>query len=296
MSNRARSNRKDGRKRTETAGKPARPRYAAPAVDQALDIIEFLSRNTPAYGINELSRTLNISTNTVFRILRRLTERGYTEQDPSGGYRMGTQFFALGMRLYTRFELRLRARPHLEKLAADTHETCQIHVPDKDRVLVLDCLIPQAEFFLQTTPGSRFHYHPNAFGKAILAFLSETEIKDILPEKLASLAPKTITSRRQLLSHLKQVRETGIAYDMEEYSVGFFCIGSPVFDVTGKVVAGIGITGVLRPPVRRQFPQWEERVLSCAEHISRDIGYSGNAFKEFATNRAKLSPKRSRSK
>jgi len=258
------------------------PRYAAPAVDQALDIIELLSRNSRAYGINELARTLNISTNTVYRILRRLTERGYTEQDATGGYRLSTQFFSLGMRLYSRFDLRLRARPHLERLAEETRKTVQIHVPDKDHVLVLDCIAPQADFFLQTTLGSRFYYHPNAFGKAILAFLDEATVRTMVPEKLPALTPHTITSRKVLMAQLEKVRQTGLAYDMEEYNPGFFCIGSPVFDVTGKVVAGIGITGVLQKDTPAGFREWERAVVCCAESISTDIGYVGDAYIRFA--------------
>ena len=269
------------RKHTRAAARRTAPRYAAPAVDQALDIVELLSHTPRAFGINELSRTLHISTNTVFRILRRLTERGYTEPDASGGYRLGMRFFSLGMRLQHRFDLRLRARPHLEKLCEQTHETCQIHVPDKDRMLVLDCLSPQAEFFLQTTLGSRFHFHPNAFGKAVLAFWAPEAIRSAVPEKLPAFTPHTITTRSKLLSHLKQVCQTGIAYDREEYIPGFFCIGAPVFDVTGAAVAGVGITGVLQKSSASRFREWEQLVLRCARQIAADIGYDGERYNRF---------------
>lgn len=257
-------------------------RYAAPAVDQALDIVELLSHNTRSYGINELARALGISTNTVYRILRRLTERGYTEQDPSGGYHLSTQFFSLGMRLYNRFDLRIRARPHLERLAEETHKTAQIHVPDKNRVMVLDCVSPQAEFFLATTPGSRFHYHPNAFGKVILAFMDPAIVKSLVPRKLPAMTPHTLTSRRDLLAQLQKIRQTGVAYDCEEYNLGFFCIGAPVFDVTGKVVAGIGVTGVLQKDTHARFREWELAVVRCAAKIAADIGYVGDAYDRFA--------------
>jgi len=268
-------------KRPPGSAGSALPKYAAPAVDQALDIVELLSHNSKAYGINELSRALKISTNTVFRIVRRLTERGYTELDSGGGYRLGTRFFSLGMRLQHRFDLRMRARPHLDQLCEQTHATCQIHVPDKDRMLVMDSLNPQADFFLQTTLGSRFYYHPNAFGKAVLAFWSPKEVAAVIPAKLPDFTPHTITTRRELLEHLKQVRQTGIAYDMEEYNPGFFCIGAPVFDVTGAVVAGIGITAVLQKNSAERFREWERLVLACAARIAADIGYDGDRYVKF---------------
>ena len=65
--------------------------YSAPAVDRALDIIEFMAENHRPFGATEIARELNIPTNSVFRILTRLTERNYTEKDlESGGYREAT--------------------------------------------------------------------------------------------------------------------------------------------------------------------------------------------------------------
>ena len=45
-------------------------KYAVPAVEQMLDIVEHLAQNHRPYGITELARQLGISTNGVFRILR----------------------------------------------------------------------------------------------------------------------------------------------------------------------------------------------------------------------------------
>ena len=124
--------------------KATKRQYAAPAVDRALDILEFMAKHPHSYGATELSRCLNIPINSVFRILKRLTEREYTAQDPlSDGYQLSTKMFSLGMSLYTRFELRQRARPHLEWLCRESEETCQLQVPHGDMVLVLDTVSPE---------------------------------------------------------------------------------------------------------------------------------------------------------
>ena len=254
--------------------------YAAPAVDRALDILEFLAEHPRPYGGTELSRILNIPTNTVFRILKRLTEREYTKQDSnSGGYTLGTRVFTLGMSLYTRFELRQRARNHLEWLCKETQETCQIQVPQGDQVLVLDTVNPETNFYLRIVPGSLLHYHPNAFGKVILAFMPEDEVKQILPPKLLGLTKNTITLRSDLMNQLEETRKTGFAYDNEEYTGGVYCIGSPVFDVEGKVVAGLGITCLASWfDEKTKKESYEKLVLECAFRISKDIGYLGKYF------------------
>ena len=145
--------------------------YSAPAVDRTLDIIEFMALHPRPYGATELSRCLNIPINSVFRILKRLTDREYTIQDPlSSGYQLSTKVFSLGMSLYTRFELRQRARPHIEWLSRETEETCQLQIPQADMMLVLDTVSPEVSYYLRIVPGALVYYHPNAYGKVVLAF------------------------------------------------------------------------------------------------------------------------------
>lgn len=259
--------------------KKTSPTYAAPAIDRMLDIVEFLAQQHQPFGVTELSRTLDISTNSVFRIMRRLTERGYAIVDPeSGGYQLGPKFFSLGMRLASQFDLRKQAREPLQWLAHKTGETCQIHTPDGDRVLVLDVITPDADFFFQVAVGARTYWHSDAFGKTILAFRSEEEIRETVSGNLVELTCNTITDMDAFLENLKKVRQTGIAYDWEEYNVGVYCIGAPVFDVTGQAVAGVGMTGLearFRTDAREQT---EKLVLTAAKSISQNIGYTGNIY------------------
>ncbi|OGV50051.1 MAG: hypothetical protein A2017_02685 [Lentisphaerae bacterium GWF2_44_16] len=254
-------------------------KYAAPAVDSMLDILEFMAKNPRPFGPTELSRTLGITTNLVFRVLKRLTERGYAEVNTEGTYKLSTRFFTLGMSLYSNFEIRRRARKHLEKLCEQIGETCQLQIPDGDKMLVVDTVNPSADFFLHVVPGSRVYYHANAFGKAVMAFMDESEVRKLLSRKMPALTENTITDFDKLREELKTVHETGIAYDNQEYINGSFCIGAPVFDFNGNACAGTGMTGMyLRfGPDRKTF--FEEAVLNCADNISKDIGYTGDFFK-----------------
>jgi DNA-binding IclR family transcriptional regulator len=255
--------------------------YSAPAVDRALDILEFMADHHRPFGATEIARELDIPTNSVFRILKRLTERKYTTQDPvSGGYQLSNRIFTLGMSLYTRFELRQRARSHIEWLCREIEETCQIQIPQGDRMLVMDTYNPEKEFFLRIVPGSLVYYHPNAYGKAVLAFKDIEDVKAVLPQRMIGLTPKTIIDRDKFIEHLKSIRDTGLSYDDEEYTSGIFCVGAPVFDFEGKPVAGLGATCILSTLNAKKKTEIERRVLECAYHVSMDIGYLGDFFKD----------------
>jgi DNA-binding IclR family transcriptional regulator len=253
--------------------------YSAPAVDRALDILEYMAAHPGPYGATELSRCLKIPLNSVFRIMKRLTEREYAVQDlPSGGYRLSTRMFSLGMSLYTRFDLRQQARPHLERLCRETQETCQLQVPQGERMLVLDSLSPEVQYYIRIVPGGLVWFHPNAYGKAVLAFMEEEERRRVLPARLPALTPHTLVQRSELLKQMEEVRRTGIAYDNEEYNEGIRCIGAPVFDVEGRAVAGLGVTGLVATFRRARHPGFEQLVLECAAAVSRAVGYTGSFF------------------
>lgn len=253
--------------------------YSAPAVDGMLDIVEFLSARSRPYGVTELAQAVELSANMTFRILQRLVERGYVEKDPeSDGYSLGPRFFTLGMRLANRFDLRLRARPHLERLARECGETAQLHIPREAGVLVLDTVSAPADYFLQVVPGIRLAYHGNAFGKAILAFLPEPRRDAILASPPEAFTPNTVTDRSALAAELEAVRTKGLAYDREEYTLGIYCIGAPVFGAAEEVVGGVGITGLASRFDEAGRTRHERLVLQAASAISRDIGYGGGFF------------------
>lgn len=246
-----------------------------------LDIVEHLAQNHRGYGITELARALGITTNSAFRILKCLAERGYAEADPAGGYRLGTKFFTLGMQLYARFDLRRRARPHLERLCEQSGQTAQLYSLQDNHALVLDCVTPAASSFIQVLPGSRMEIHASAFSKAVLAFLPEAEARRRLPRRLAALTPHTVTDRKKLFEELAQIRASGLAYDREGYMLGIFCIGAPVFDVNGEPVAGVGVTGLVSVSHPEKQSALKQTILGCAENISYDIGYEADRFKKF---------------
>lgn len=252
--------------------KTCKSTYAAPAVDGMLDVVEHLAAHPEGHGITELSRELGLSTNLVFRILKRLVERGYAKMDAAGNYQLGSRFLSLGMKLYRRFDLRSLARPFLRELCQGCGETCQLQVPDGDRMLVAEVITPDSDYYLQVVPGSRTFYHANAFGKCVLAHLPEDEFAVIVAAGLTQLTEATLTRESALRRELATVRRSGLGYDRAEYLDGIYCIGAPVFDCLGKVVAGVGITGLIsRQHPDRQATQ-EAAVKKCAAALSEALG------------------------
>jgi len=246
--------------------------YSAPAAASTLEVLEFMAGNPGAWGPTELAKRLDSSANLTFRVLNVLQEKGYVKRNPSGQYELTAGLYSLGMKLQNSFDLRKQARPFLEALAETTLDSCQIQVPDGDRMLQLDFVPPPADYYLAVTPGVRLYRHGNAFGKAVWAFLPEDESEEWLRSPLPTLTPKTIVDPARLREELAEVHKTRSASEFDEYLLGTYCIGSPVFDATGRVVAGIGVTGLSSLLPQKNIPELRKLVRECAEHISTAIG------------------------
>lgn len=248
-------------------------KYSAPAVDGMLDIVEFLAKSEHPCGVTELSRQLKLTNNLIFRIMKKMEARGYVVADSASAYQLGPAFFSLGMKLHARFDLRRQGRGFIEELCRETGETCQIQIPDGDRMLTIDVVTPQKDYFLTVLPGSRTYYHANAFGKCLMAYMSEEQVEKILSGELPQLTSNTQTDLKKIMEELENVRKTGLAYDREEYINGIYCVGAPVFNARGEAVAGAGMTGMANRQNRQSLKEIEKAVKLCAAGISRAIGF-----------------------
>lgn len=247
-------------------------KYSAPAAASTLEVLEFMAEHPGAWGPTELAKRLELSSNLAFRVLNVLQEKGYVKRNPAGQYELTAGLYSLGMRLQNNFDLRKQARPFLEQLAETAGESCQIQIPAGERMLQLDFIPPPADYYLAVTPGIRLHWHGNAFGKAVWAFLPPNESDALLRAPLHRMTPHTVVDPERLREELAEIRKIRSASEFNEYVLGSYCIGSPVFDATGRPVAGIGITGLASRLDEARIPELRETVRECAERISTEIG------------------------
>jgi IclR family transcriptional regulator, pca regulon regulatory protein len=90
--------------------------------------------------------------------------------------------------------------------------------------------------------GSRIPSYCSATGKALLAFLSQPDLDDVLDRiELLPRGPRSLATRTTLLAELGQVRRTGIALNDEELDSGLRSIAVPVRSRSGPVVAAINL-------------------------------------------------------
>jgi DNA-binding IclR family transcriptional regulator len=114
--------------------------------------------------------------------------------------------------------------------------------------------------------------HASALGKAILAFLPDSSVDDLLAEERPRLTSRTLTPKA-LRTELGLVREQGWARERDEAVLGESSVASPIFDHSGNPVGAIGVFGdtdriVPRAPAKALT----SAVTDAARGISRELG------------------------
>jgi DNA-binding IclR family transcriptional regulator len=131
----------------------------------------------------------------------------------------------------------------MEELARETGEVIHLAVLDGSDIVYLEKKGQGQILTVATRVGGRNPAYASSMGKILLADLSESELKKVLGRgRLKKLTANTITEMPRLLEELARIREQGFALDNEETFPGIRCVGAPIRDSGGKVIAAVSVT------------------------------------------------------
>lgn len=241
----------------------------------------FVERSGDAKSIpfTEIAGAVPFARTTVHRILYSLEKLGYVEKDGNRArYELGAKFFELtGPAIHFR-RLQSVSKSVMQTLLLRFGETINLGVLDDGQVTYIDVLQSPSALRIAAVPGERNPVHSTSLGKAMLAFMPEEEVEAVLEmHPMIKRTPRTITQKKHFLEHLATVRESSIALDIEENVTGVVCAAAPIHDQSGRVIAGISISG----PASRMEPKLakvQQELKEAAQTITRML--SPSAVKE----------------
>jgi IclR family transcriptional regulator, KDG regulon repressor len=249
----------------------------ATAVERALTILEAAAQRREGLTNSEISRRLAIPKSSASYILRVLDRRGYLRRDAATGrYRLGLRLLSLGRDAQSSVDLAEIALPYMRALVEKIHMAVHLAVLDQGEAVYVEKVEAAGFFKVNTWVGRRMYLHSTSVGKALLAWMPTSEAEAILRQQgLKKRTPRTITSVPRLVSELERVRELGHSVDDEENSVGARCVGAPIFDSSGAVVAALGGSGTLSQTDDANLARIVEALKDAARKISRQLIRSG---------------------
>jgi DNA-binding IclR family transcriptional regulator len=250
-------------------GKPAVRQVAA--VDRSLRVLEELASAGGELGTNELARRTGVNASSVSRLLATLSARGYIEHvEETGRYRLGLRLLQLGNVVLAGLDLRELARPHLERLVAETGETATLSVPGEHDAVTVDFVQSGSSVQSVARLGRPSVAHATATGKVLLAFGGGP-----LPSgSLERFTARTVTDPRKLAAAVERVRDQGWAEAAGERERDLNAIAAPVLAAEGRLAGIVGLQGPEGRFDRAARRQAVDPLLRHTHAVSQALGWA----------------------
>jgi IclR family transcriptional regulator, pca regulon regulatory protein len=254
------------------------PRYSQ-SLERGLAILGCFTPSRPVLGIADIADELGMSRSTTHRYVITLVALGYLEQGASRKYRLGLRVTDLGMSALNSTGLREHAHPYLEELRQRTSYTTSLAVLDGTDILYVDRVRSfrrgEGNVPLNLHPGSRLPAYSTAMGKLLLAYLPESDQRELIASmKLAKSGPNTIGSKKALREELEEVSDAGFAVNDQELAADLYAIAAPVRNEAREVVAAVNLSAHSSMiSLEEMVDALGPHLVSTADRISARLGY-----------------------
>ena len=212
-------------------------------VQKTINVLVYLSDHPRGSSLSTIAKELNIPKTTTFDILKTLMNNDFVQLVNPGkkNYCIGAQVYAIGFTYLESSMLFRTAKPYLILLADKYEKTTFLSKRHHDRVI---CVYKYASAYAKAPTGNigdQKRLHSTAIGKCYLAFDPEaTPLIDTIV--LPAFTPYTITDRKKLKAHIKDLRALGYSWEQRESHLRMACLAAPIF-TRGAMTGTISMTG-----------------------------------------------------
>jgi DNA-binding IclR family transcriptional regulator len=234
-------------------------------------ILDAFTIDTPRLSLQGLAERTGLPQSTTYRLASELVEWGGLERC-SGGYQIGMRLWEIGELARRGEQLRDVAVPFMQDLYDATKENVHLAVLDGHEALYIEKITGRRATRVVTRRGGRLPLHATGVGKVLLAHASEELVAEVLSSDLKRYTPHTIIAPAQLRRKLSEVRRTGLAFAIEEMTLGSVSVAAPIFSAPDTTVAALAV--VVRSS-RKDVKRLAPAVRATANSLSRILQQQG---------------------
>lgn len=149
-------------------------KYAVPALDKGIDILEYLASKAMPLSQTEISQGIERSANEIYRVLVGLESRGYLIRDEvSGKYSLSLKLYSLSRKISPIDQLRQTAIPIMEDFSAQSGYAAHLSILYQSKVMVIVHAKSHAPISLSIAEGTLFPTVDTTSGRVLLANSNE---------------------------------------------------------------------------------------------------------------------------
>ena len=248
-------------------------RYAAPALEKGLDILELLAREHDGLGLNEIARALQRTSSEIFRMVNALCRRGYIAQH-GDRYGLSLKLFELAHRHKPIKSLTAAALPLMHELVHETLQSCHLTVFHAGRVMVVAQVDSPERWAFGLKVGAQVGLTDTASGFVLLAFQEEVQRERMLVSH-RSVEGELDLNLRQLGKAVHEVARVGHAQMQSRQIRGVTNIAFPILGSAGYAVAALNIPYIERidKKVTPSIAEAREALADSSRTLSLLIGH-----------------------
>lgn len=237
---------------------------------KTLTIMKAFIDGQAVWGVNDLARYLESPPSSIHRILKTLKEENILQTIPeTNKYTIGNEWVRLSSFISANFGLKSVAEPYLKTLSHEVGQSVYLAQYQEQYQKLSFILGIHSSNILQyrLELGVLQPIHIGASGKAILAFLKDDQIKEVLNQEGVPL-----DEAKQIIVEIERIRTEGYSYTFSERkneSIGF---GAPIFDAAHNVVGSIIFAIPLSLYKEEEKGVMIDKILETSKEISYHLG------------------------
>jgi DNA-binding IclR family transcriptional regulator len=243
-----------------------------PAVARALAVMDLVARRREPLPMAQVAAALALPKSSVHGLCNTLLSFGYLRRADNGALQIGPGVMSLAEAFVASTDVAHEFAALWREARTPPAETIILSVLSGAEVVYVGVRNGSRPLGLAFNVGMRLPANLAATGKAMLAHHDPGFVRELLGKRVLPRLAAPAQSLAELERELALTRRRGHSIDDEGVREGVYCIGAPVFDASGRVVAGMGVClnkGMLNAETRERE---REVVRSAARALSQRLG------------------------
>jgi len=249
--------------------------YVIKPVLKAMRVLKCVGDAGRELSLAGICRIVDLPKPTIYKYLRTLIAAGFVLYDAECEcYWLGPNAWSLGRTVNPSLRVREVARPIMDHLRDRFGETINLGVLHDDEVVYLEMALCRQALRMQATIGAHDPAYTTSLGRAMIAFLPQSQWKKHLSQQMHKRTGQTIITHAVLRAELVKTRRRGYALERGENEEGALCIGAPIFDQDGHVIAAVSLSAPATRISHAYEAEIAEALVQAAREISSRLGHA----------------------
>lgn len=241
-------------------------------VEHAMTVLDLLRNTREPIGVNEIAKMCDLNPSTTFRILKTLDKSGWVFQFNDRRYLSGQKIsfvteknnLYLALREVAQFVMQEYTNKYDQAMNLLVREGAQCTILQQSRTRNLIDYVPPLFSILPI--------YASAGGKILLSELPIHLVDQIIRScDMKPLTSHTITDPDQFWQTLLATAKQGYAIDFKESAENGCCIGVPVRDHEGTIIAALSFSGFIGVEDPQELQKYLPALYEASEKITQSL-------------------------